>query len=45
MNTAASARFHPATIWGGLFLVASQILRVVISGTESWQSFARWFIS
>jgi hypothetical protein len=38
-------RFHPATIWGGLFLVASQVLRIVVSGTETWQSFARWLIS
>jgi len=26
-------RFHPATIWGGLFLVASQALRIVAGET------------
>jgi len=38
-------RFHPATIWGGLFLVASQVLRVMLGGTEAWHGFARWLIS
>ena len=38
-------RFHPATIWGGLFLVASQALRIVAGETAAWQAFARWFIS
>jgi len=38
-------RFHPATIYGGLFLLASQVLRIVISGSEAWLSFARWLIS
>jgi len=38
-------RFHPATIWGGLFLVASQVLRIAIGGTETWQLFAKWLIS
>lgn len=37
-------RLHPATLWGGLLLIASQPLRLVISGTESWLAFARWAI-
>jgi hypothetical protein len=37
-----TGRFHPATIWGGLFLIASQGLRVVIAGTDGWLSVARW---
>jgi uncharacterized membrane protein YozB (DUF420 family) len=36
---------HPATIWGGLFLIASQVLRVVLGGNGTWQSFAQWLIS
>ncbi|MGH9161174.1 MAG: hypothetical protein ACRD2X_14465 [Vicinamibacteraceae bacterium] len=38
-------RFHPATLWGGGFLVLSQVLRIVLGGTETWQRFARWFVS
>jgi hypothetical protein len=30
-------RLHPATLWGGLLLVASQPLRLWLSGTEAWQ--------
>jgi uncharacterized membrane protein YozB (DUF420 family) len=32
-------------IWGGLFLVGSQGLRIVAGETAVWQAFARWFIS
>ena len=35
-------RVHPATIWGGLALVVSQPLRLVVSGTAAWMAFARW---
>ena len=35
-------RVHPATLWGGLFLIASQPLRLIISGTQAWQAFASW---
>ncbi|BBE33916.1 hypothetical protein [Sphingosinicella microcystinivorans] len=35
-------RVHRATLWGGLLLVSSQILRVLIWETESWLAFARW---
>lgn len=35
-------RVHPATLWGGLFLIASQPLRLIVSGTPAWQSFAGW---
>jgi hypothetical protein len=38
-------RIHPATIWGGLFLIGSQVLRFVIAGTDTWTAFAQWFIS
>ena len=37
-------RPHPATIWGGLFLIASQVLRIVISGTGPWLAFAGWLV-
>jgi hypothetical protein len=35
-------RVHPASLWGGLFLIASQVIRVVGSGTGTWLAFARW---
>jgi hypothetical protein len=38
-------RVHRAYIWGGLFLVLSQPLRLVISGTQTWQTIAAWLTS
>ncbi|HWN18423.1 MAG TPA: hypothetical protein VNO19_05850 [Gemmatimonadales bacterium] len=35
-------KVHPATIWGGLLIVASQPLRLMISGTRPWLAFASW---
>jgi hypothetical protein len=35
-------KVHPATIWGGLVIVASQPLRLMISGTPAWLAFAGW---
>lgn len=35
-------RVHRATVWGGLLLVGSQVLRVLIWETEAWLAFARW---
>jgi len=41
-DVANRRRVHPATIWGGLLIVASQPLRLMISGTPAWLSFAGW---
>jgi len=38
-------RIHPATLWGGLFLVASQPLRLAIGFSPFWASFASWLTS
>jgi hypothetical protein len=35
-------RVHPVYIWGGLLIVVSQPLRLVLSGTEAWLAFARF---
>ena len=35
-------KVHPATIWGGLLIVASQPLRLMISATPAWLAFAKW---
>lgn len=41
-DRASRGRIHSATLWGGLLLIASQPLRLVISGTAAWLAFARW---
>lgn len=33
-------KLHPATIWGGLFLITTEVLRVVISRTQVWHEIA-----
>jgi hypothetical protein len=40
----AHGRIHPAFLWGGLFFFASQPLRLAISGTAAWLSFAEWVV-
>ena len=35
-------RVHPALLWGGVFLIASQPLRLAISGTDTWLALATW---
>jgi hypothetical protein len=41
-DVATLKRVHPATLWGGLFFVISQPLRLVIGGTPAWLAFAAW---
>jgi hypothetical protein len=38
----ARRKVHPATIWGGLLVVASQPLRLMFAGTPAWLAFAGW---
>ena len=35
-------RLHPVTLWGGLVIIVSQPLRLVISSTPGWLAFAHW---
>jgi hypothetical protein len=35
-------RLHPATLWGGLFLILSQPARLLITFTPAWLAFAAW---
>jgi hypothetical protein len=37
-------RVHPAFLWGSLFFIVSQPLRLAIAGTSAWLSFAEWLI-
>jgi hypothetical protein len=38
-------RIHPATLWGGLFLVSMQALRVQLMNTSAWFAVAKWLAS
>lgn len=35
-------RVHRATLWGGLFIIVSQSLRLIVGGTQAWITFATW---
>jgi hypothetical protein len=35
-------RLHRATVWGGLLIVVSQPLRLIIGNTQAWIAFATW---
>ncbi len=37
-------KLHPVTLWGGGALLAAQPLRVMLSGTETWQAIGRAII-
>lgn len=37
-------RPHPATLWGSALLIASQLIRLLASGTETWLAFAAWAV-
>jgi hypothetical protein len=41
-DRASLGRVHPATLWGGVWLLASQLGRLVISGTAAWLAVATW---
>jgi hypothetical protein len=38
-------RIHRATLWGGVFLITMQSLRVVFMDTSRWLAVARWLTS
>lgn len=38
-------RLHRATLFGGLFIVASQPLRLLLAGTSAWLAFTGWLVS
>lgn len=41
-DTVKNRRLHPAFGWGLLFIVASQPLRLMLTGTAVWMQFATW---
>ena len=38
----ARGRLHSVTLWGGVLIIVSQPLRLVVSSTQGWLAFARW---
>lgn len=44
-DLATRRRLHAATLWGGLLLVLSQPLRLLVSGTDGWLGFAGWAVA
>ncbi len=34
-------KLHPATIWGGGFFLATQLIRIALNMTPAWQAFAK----
>lgn len=41
-DLATRGRLHRATLWGGLLIVASHPLRLLVGGTDAWVTFASW---
>jgi hypothetical protein len=37
-----SRRLRPVYVWGGIFILLMQPLRLVIGGTAAWMTFAQW---
>ncbi len=37
-------RLHRVTLWGGLALVATLLLRLPLASTQAWQGFAHWAV-
>jgi uncharacterized membrane protein YozB (DUF420 family) len=35
-------KLHPVTLWGGLLVIVSQPVRLMVSGTPAWLAFAQW---
>jgi len=43
-DLASRGRLHPVTLWGGLVIIASQPLRILIMDTQPWLAFAHWAV-
>ena len=44
-DLASRGRFHRATVLGGLLIVVSHPLRLVVGNTQAWLAFATWLTS
>jgi hypothetical protein len=43
-DTIKNRRLHPAFLWGTLLIIASQPLRLMLSGTDTWLRFATMLV-
>jgi hypothetical protein len=43
-DTIKNRRLHPAFLWGTLLIIASQPLRLMLSGTDIWLRFATMLV-
>ena len=43
-DLASRGRLHPVTLWGGLVLIASSPLELMLSKTDAWLGFAGWAV-
>jgi hypothetical protein len=41
-DRATRGRIHPAFLWGGTFIIASDVMRLVMGSTAAWLTFAEW---
>jgi hypothetical protein len=44
IDTFRHRRLHPAFGWGGAFVILMVPIRIAVSGTAAWTSFARWLV-
>lgn len=44
-DTLRNRRLHPAFVGGGLLVILSWPLRLMLSGTDAWMRFAQWLIA
>lgn len=44
-DTARNRRLHPAFLWGGLLIILSHPLRIVLAGTDLWVRFAALIVN
>jgi len=44
VDTFKHKRLHPVFLWGTLFVIASQPLRLMLAGTNVWIQFATWLV-
>jgi len=44
VDTIKHRKLHPVFLWGTVLIIASQPLRLILSGTDAWITFATWLV-